>query len=424
MKSKKSLMMVLINSVFFLYVVSASSFAYIEGKKFLSSAFVYVLFAIGIFYVIVNKRIHFDMYGVFKILLCIDVVVMSFAMQNEEAEATIRWVATANLLCITTGAFVYDEPKMIRLLWWGNIVGALIITIETVKAYGGVGAIILYTNSEKQARIGRLITNANTLGFILSNAFLCCMVILLNKDVKVKIVKILMLVMMVIFGVMSFLTGSRKAIIFILFCIIVTTYYYMRNFTLKRKLLVVFSIIAVLFIAIKAIQELPVFYTVRVRMEDLFNAFGENGMVTDSDSNRINMIEEGLNAFLESPLFGKGTAYSSELFGSYAHNNFIELLMNYGLIGFLLYYVPYFFVIPKVARLAKKGDVSAIYFLTFIMLDLILGVGNVYYYNRIVQLTIALAYKYALKMNDIKSNCAKNCGEMKKAHVSIGGGNE
>ncbi len=403
MKVKADIKILLFNVVFFLYIVSATSYEYMSDRKSIASVLVYALFGVGIVYILFNKKIHFDMFSVFKILLCIDVALMYIYAPSKPAIRTVWGVTTVTALCIITGAFAYDKPKLVRVLWWANIAGAFVMTVETVRAYGGIGMMFDYLDYDKQGRIGSLITNVNSMGFIFSNAFVCCIMMILSKETKLKWIKIPMVALMAVFGIMSLLTGSRQAVIFVILGIITTALYYMRNLTVKRKLLTLVFFAALLVTAVTVIRNVPAFGTVKERMEELFDILNGGSSATASDGNRIRMINEGFDKFLESPLFGNGTSYTYEMFGAYAHNNFIELLVNYGLVGFLLYYIPYFFVLPGVIRIARKGDLYAIYFAVFIIIELILSVVNVHYYMRPVQITIMMAYKYVLSVNDAEA---------------------
>ena len=57
---------------------------------------------------------------------------------------------------------------------------------------------------------------------------------------------------------------------------------------------------------------------------------------------RLYMIQVGLDLWKESPIWGNGNeAFRVHTGGeNYSHNNYIELLANYGALGFLFYYIP------------------------------------------------------------------------------------
>lgn len=92
----------------------------------------------------------------------------------------------------------------------------------------------------------------------------------------------------------------------------------------------------------------PYFYQIiGFRIEDmLFQMFGiGHGRLSNSTQSREIMIKEGLQFMWEHPVFGGGEKYfgsrTSTTYG-YSHCNYIELLVNFGLLGFLIYYVPVF----------------------------------------------------------------------------------
>ena len=57
-------------------------------------------------------------------------------------------------------------------------------------------------------------------------------------------------------------------------------------------------------------------------------------------------------------IFGYGFAGSLKLSGtgSYAHNDWLELLSNYGLIGVLLYFILFIFAIKEITNKNRKID--------------------------------------------------------------------
>ena len=99
-------------------------------------------------------------------------------------------------------------------------------------------------------------------------------------------------------------------------------------------------------ILIFLIFTVPYFYNIiGVRIEDMiYSLFGiGHGQESHSTSVRKVMIREGLQFFLYHPLIGGGEKYFGSLTStiySYSHCNYIEILCNFGLIGFGVYYLP------------------------------------------------------------------------------------
>lgn len=55
---------------------------------------------------------------------------------------------------------------------------------------------------------------------------------------------------------------------------------------------------------------------------------------------RMEFIRYGLEMWKQSPVWGNGNEAFRVQYGTYSHNNYIELLANYGLLGFGLFYTP------------------------------------------------------------------------------------
>jgi O-antigen ligase len=79
-----------------------------------------------------------------------------------------------------------------------------------------------------------------------------------------------------------------------------------------------------------------------------------------STDNRLEMINIALDRFWQKPIFGYGIDSFRILtnYPSYSHNNFVEILHNFGIIGFLTFYYVHFvilyFVLSKWKSLFKK----------------------------------------------------------------------
>lgn len=116
------------------------------------------------------------------------------------------------------------------------------------------------------------------------------------------------------------------------------------------------------------IMNVPIFYeSIGVRMEGLIaNMLGGKG---DSSSERRELLRQlALEGWLERPLFGHG--FDSFQFLSvqhtgrqyYSHCNYTELLYNNGIVGFLLYYSMYAWILRRAWKVRRKASQSALAF--------------------------------------------------------------
>jgi O-antigen ligase len=92
----------------------------------------------------------------------------------------------------------------------------------------------------------------------------------------------------------------------------------------------------------------------------------------------VGMMQQGIKLWQQHPFLGGGFAAFERLSGyeTYAHNNFVELLCNTGVLGLLLYYAIYVYTLLKASRLP---GVVRLYCWSFVLLLLALDMGYVSY---------------------------------------------
>ena len=78
--------------------------------------------------------------------------------------------------------------------------------------------------------------------------------------------------------------------------------------------------------------------------------------------------------------------------GTYAHSNFAEVLCDFGLFGFLLFYLPLLLILLK-SLTNKKIDKAFI--ISFVAYYVVVSFSNVLYYKKIYYLILALLYYFA-----------------------------
>lgn len=151
--------------------------------------------------------------------------------------------------------------------------------------------------------------------------------------------------------------GSRGALILVAFSILCDIFAKKERFRIK---------------VMKFITLITVFYGIYLMMiynDALFSILGKRlikfgdlyqyGGLYAAENERILLILEGLRLFVERPLFGYG--YNGFIlntdFGAsnlYSHNDYIECLVEIGIIGFICYYSIYLFFVMKYRLLVKK----------------------------------------------------------------------
>ena len=168
------------------------------------------------------------------------------------------------------------------------------------------------------------------------------------------------------------LTGSKKALIVLMFVFII-------YFSFEKKQ--VNKWIKVLFIAIVGIYVVffvePIYEVIGSRVLSMIDIMFLNnrlGMFSNSTQSRISMIEEGFAIMWNYPIFGGGYNYyrSMNATGYYSHCNYIEIICSYGLVGTILYYGTYVRNLFRISRNRKYKPEKAKFAIILLIVALIL----------------------------------------------------
>ena len=183
-------------------------------------------------------------------------------------------------------------------------------------------------------RIGNKMSgNVNTVGYNFGIISLFVMWWYCNEKKWYK------LIIFAIFAVFMLLTGSKKVLILLVIDFLLLFGYDRDHASRWLKFGIGFAAVAYI------IFNVPLFYDIiGVRVETMFSTmiYGKNAaLYSYSTDVRDDMIREGFKVFLKTPVFGGGynNFYANTAFGyDYSHNNYIELLCTFGLVGTLIYY--------------------------------------------------------------------------------------
>ena len=142
-----------------------------------------------------------------------------------------------------------------------------------------------------------------------------------------------------------------------------------------------------------------------------FDAFNSSvsGQATgyDSTSIRMNLILSGIDAIQTKPLFGYGLANFKYVSfnGQYAHNNYIEVLANSGIVGGIIFYSMYIYLIKKIFNI-KNNDLKYI-LLLFVLIFLLMDMAVVSYGSKF-QIYTLLYLSFFAEINSRVATRKKN----------------
>lgn len=155
---------------------------------------------------------------------------------------------------------------------------------------------------------------------------------------KYKKFRIVLLPISVFAAGCMLLTGSKKGIVVLVLIMIML---FISDRGSVKYLIFPFIVL----LGVYAVFSVPVLYNViGFRLKDMFATLGIGTAVTSAQSTYIrnSFIIMGLKSMWKHPLFGGGMNYFQFINNAryYSHNNYVELLNNFGIVGTLIYYLP------------------------------------------------------------------------------------
>ena len=330
-----------------------------------------------------RKRIRVDFYLIWICLFVgFSALSILWAPVTEDAVFYTVWALQAMMLALAIENTIdskADIEYVLKCLFFSGIV--LLIRVMLRTSLKQLGTFRLGTNMGM---------NANELALKSSIAFISGYY-LFRKQKKdayriLYFAGIALLMMQVVF------TGSRKGSIMVVSSIFL--YAVLRSKTplnIIRNLLV--SVILGIGFIILITQVELLYNAVGRRLSLLLNMFDADAYVGNSISNRRDFIETGFQLFLEQP-FGYGMGSFQTVSGAriYAHNNYIELLVDVGLIGFAIYYALYIRNIVNLLKILRKERELLSLLFSLSVVIMVLEYGLVSFQSDYVQIVLAMIY--------------------------------
>lgn len=242
--------------------------------------------------------------------------------------------------------FYYLAAVIIYILMYNKIIFAKTISNAFIASI----IILTITASYEYYILGYhrgagLVQNANIYGL---NILYLSMILWLFTDFKSLKGKLLILLPLLNSAIVS---GSRKVLIAIIAIGLFKIFRNRISFGIKVKIKHI--IIGLFLIPVMLISSMMLDF--EFKEFDMSDFYALNRLIEREDnsfSTRSSMIIEGINLSKEKPLLGYGIDNFRKVsyFGTYSHNNFIELSVSVGIIGLIFFYYMYF----KILKLSKK----------------------------------------------------------------------
>lgn len=276
------------------------------------------------------------------------------------------------LLFLTYNLFAEEENAhefLIKSLY----VAGVSLLIYSVYIYG-LGEVIDMMTGNRELRLGSEINQENSFGMMNATTCMVTFYYLLYRK-RFKLFHIVVLALAFLFAMSS---GSKKALFAICIGVLFLVY---KKYGI-RKVYKIVAIVAILSLVFVSVMQLPVFETINHRMEQMMEQFSGKNSGDGSTGVRMRMIDRGWELYKERLLTGFGANNYRIVTGfrTYAHNNFIEVLVDFGLIGFFLYYLIYWQVLKNLWNMkSDAGKALLCVFLTRLMME----IAMVSYFDKI-----------------------------------------
>ncbi len=192
------------------------------------------------------------------------------------------------------------------------------------------------------------------------------------------------------------LTSSRKSLLMSALGMIFLVVF---NYRARNYFLRVLVILASAAVALVLIYQIPQLYnTVGTRLDSMIEYFASDRSSDYSIALREYYINMAKQYFRENPLLGIGfnnfnyrvMRYSSTF--SYAHNNYWEIASDLGIVGVLVYYWFYVYLLLKHVRRMIDGSKASLLFTVLMLLFLIFEYSMVTFYKMQLHMVLAAAW--------------------------------
>lgn len=324
---------------------------------------------------------------------------MTYAISPEEK---IKSVLLSYIITLIISFFILNNinnKSDIDFFMHAFMVASIAQLFYMLTVYG-VNIFEVIRENDNRIRIGDAVSNSNSVGLSFAYGAVIATYFFQQSKGKNNHIRVTYLMIAIITTIFGLLSGSRKTLIVLFVGLFVVFRFCGAN---KKNIIQELKVIIISILAIGilyyVIKNVDIFSTISRRTDMLFRGLFESGHLDNSSANRFKFIEEGWQAFCRRPILGEGIYASYYYFQTYSHNNFVEVLMNTGIIGFIIFYFPYIVNLHKFIKMDKMD--KRYWFMLFFYLWVLLGAyGMVNYYSKlsmslvtIVSVWIDLNYK-------------------------------
>lgn len=330
----------------------------------------------------INKTNRYYVWGF--IFTCMCFLSVLYTKEIYEAYLGARMFLETFIAGIAISLYANSTERLIKILKF--IIASAVVFVFKIVLTNPMQTILT------QRQLGSI--NANSVG--MSMAICTIITIWLLKEKKIEIWKVVSVLL--IFLPAIIVSGSKKAIFILLFG---TTFLILLY---QKKIIRIVSYLILAVLALYCIYYLlmhnSILYSfIGYRVEGLVDALFYGYSSGDlSTRGRIDMIQIAIQEWKEKPILGYGINTFGVINGisafdsvnMYSHCNYAELLFGVGLIGTVIYYSIFLWLLINQVKSFRRFAIQKLYF-TIIVIILIIDIGMVSYIDEFIQAQIVFA---------------------------------
>ena len=264
----------------------------------------------------------------YSAFLLVSIISYTWSLNKSEWLVAILAISQCIILGVSIIYYIREDTKIVfltRSILFASLVLCVRLFVSVPKSAWGTERVGIYIN------YGYV-----SVSYVLASASIIALYYALREK------KMLDFLLTVIFVFVSALTGTKKGVVvFIVGAAVILLKMVKSPVKILRNVFVVLTVAAILCFLIMKVDIL--YNAVGKRFVSSINQIYGTG-IDKSTRDRALLIEWGLDTFGLNPLVGVGIdGFKSSpynLIHYYAHNNYVELLADLGLLGTFLYYCP------------------------------------------------------------------------------------
>lgn len=343
-------------------------------------------------------------------------IVTSFLWSTSLENATkfFREVIQISVICSLLSFYCDDTEKAKKILEYVAISSGITLIYIIIKTPPSEWTNIYNYNLNTASSNGRLGTSIglhpNTMGTLCAIACLMWLYIYRLKKNKISFLWIAISIILILF------TKSRGSILMMISLIFL--YWLFEKPRVRSVIYKLIICIVLFFSSLWAVFNIGFLYNlVGFRFEGMLGIFDSNSTIDASTNGRETLQKIGIEIIKDYPILGVGAGnYANMAFNNYglwrevySHSNFIEILANLGIIGFLIYYIPRLWCIIallKSIKLTSKTERQMCAMLCgFCISSFIFDFIKISYNNDAEQILYAISFCFAIIILKRKKVC-------------------